>query len=1039
MTVKDALTRLRTAADTAGSGWSPAVWRVPEEDGEVRDIERLGQLDLRDGEIRIARCSLDLPATLHGVDLLGDTLEMTVTSIYPIEVTAGGTVLVKESVPPVATGPALVDVVPAIREGGNGELEVAITALEGQAGAFVTWLGLSFTTPRLRARRDTLDLAWARLHLADELAATAEERRAVEASAALVPVELLDTEETDLATALDAMATALVPVAERVAAIDVHVIGHCHIDLAWLWSWDDAREVIKRDIRSVLAIMRDYPEVTFTHSQPAGYEVVRTEEPELFAQIVSYVRQGRWEPATTQWVEGDTNLASGEAMASQLLEGVTFTREHLGVSPKVFLAPDTFGHSANLPQLAVDAGAQVYYHHRCNPGAESGRRWPAYWWEGVDGTRILACSTDSYNGNLSAGAIARATAEAAAAGLPAALLFVGVGDHGGGPTRQGYDILRSLTGTFGLPTARCSTLQAYARQLVSAGVQLPVHRGESSTIFEGCYTSHVDAKQTNRDGENRLATAEALTALAGIPRDPALTQGWRDVCFHQFHDILDGSAIAEAYVKTREDHARIVRETDAVIDRALAVLADAAQEGAVVVANPLGHDREDLVIVPGVAGDVVRPVLVDPGGRRTPGQHTDDGLAFVARVPAYGTTTYRVTEATGDQSPQPELWDGPDPALAVRQEGGSEEDPRYLRIETPHFRVALRRDCGILTSFVDKRTGRDLVAFGMQRMSDYGDTARPDLALNVFQVVDERPHFMSSWQYQEVETERSLLAGATSEVLEEGPVRVVVGVTHEFRSSRIVERLSFYRDLPRVDFAVDVDWQEPGDEDHGVPNLKLAFTPDVDECEAWFEAPYAAVRRRSNGQQVPALRWADVGGAAYGVAVLNDSTYGHDVLGSRVRLTLVRTSYVPDPRSDRGRYAYRFAFVPHLRSWREAGIPHLAAGFNQPLVARVASVHTPDTAETTLPGWRLRVEPAVGVSSVVRLARTGVGTVVRIAETSGRAVRTTVSGLPAGAQVRESDLTETRGRPIGSGGTAVVDLRPWQVRTLLVDAGRLEH
>jgi alpha-mannosidase len=608
--------------------------------------------------------------------------------------------------------------------------------------------------------------------------------------------------------------------------------------------------------------------------------------------------------------------------------------------------------------------------------------------------------------------------------------------------------LRSLAEAPGLPQARCSTLQAYADQLISSGTTLPVHRGESSTIFEGCYTSHVDAKQANRDGENRLATAEALTALAGLPRDPALMQGWRDVCFHQFHDILDGSAIAEAYVKTRDDHARIVRETDDIVDRALAVLAADAHEGTVVVANPLGHDREDVVIVPGVAGDVVRPVLVAADGRRIPGQHTDDGLAFVARVLAYATTTYRVREATASQAPHPELWDGPDPTLAVRPEGGSEEDPRYLRIETPHFSVALRRDCGVLTSFVDKRTGRDLVAFGMQRMSDYGDTARPDLALNVFQIVDERPHFMSSWQYHEVETERSLISGATTEVLEEGPVRVVVGVTHEVRSSRIVERLSFYRDLPRVDVAVEVDWQEPGDDEHGVPNLKLAFTADVDECEAWFEAPYAAVRRRSNGQQVPALRWADVGGADYGVAVLNDSTYGHDVLGNRLRLTLVRTSYVPDPRSDRGRYAFRYALVPHLGSWREARIPDHAAGFNQPLVARVVADTTRAAPRATVPNAdgrpvaMPRVEPQAGVTNVVRSARSGSGTVLRVAETSGRPARVRVDGLPTGSRVWRSDVTEVRHRPLECDPDGLIlTLRAWEVRTLVLDldAGTPEH
>lgn len=968
----DALERLRAAADRVRGGWLTPQWR----DKHDKDIAGFGELALQPGVRRTVRTRLELPEFVHGIDLAGDQLELTVTSIYPVEVVIDGDIRIAESVPMVATGPALIEAVKEIRPGQTVEVEATISPAHGQSGDWVTWLGFGFSTPRLRDRFHALDLAWAQLTLARECAATAAEHAAVEAAAALVPDDPIEW-DTGVLTA------ALAPVADRIAAIDVHVIGHSHIDLAWLWTWDDSREVIKRDIRSALAIMRDYPEVTFTHSQPASYEVIRREEPELFTEIVQHVRAGRWEPATTQWVEGDTNLASGEAMANQLLEGVTYTREHLGVRPRIFHAPDTFGHSANLPQLAADAGARIYYHHRCNPGAPT-ERWPAYWWEGIDGTRIFACSTASYNGELTAGAIALAAAEAARAGLTAALLFVGVGDHGGGPTRHGYDRLRQLADAPLMAPARCSSLSSYADQIIASDIELPVHVGESATIFEGCYTTHVDAKQTNRDGENRLATAETLTALAGLPRDTGLTQAWRDVCFHQFHDIIDGSAIAEAYVKTREDHARVVALTDAVVDRALAALVGPGDD--VVVVNPHGHECTDVV-----APDV--------------------GSPFVATVPAYGVVTCRA----GDSAQS---------GLTV------DAGERYLRIETPHFSVAVRRDCGVLTSFVDKRVGTELVAYGMQRMSDYGDTARPDLGLNVFQLVDERPHFMSSWQFQEVAAEHSLVDGATTEVIEEGPTRVVLQVTHEIRASRIVEEIVFYRDLPRVDFVARVDWQEPAGDEHGVPNLKVSFAPDIDAPEAWFEAPYGAVRRRANGQQVPALRWADVGGADYGVAVLNDSTYGHDVLGNRIRLTLVRTAYAPDPRSDQGEYTFRFAFVPHVGDWRSAGVPHLATSFNQPLLVRRG-------ATSDSPAWQPIIEAAHGlVTTALRVARSGNGVVLRVAEAAGRRTPVVIRDLPTTARVWSADLAEHRRVVVGVGAECSLTLRPWEVRTLVIEVDR---
>lgn len=974
--IDEALARLRAAADGLAAGWSP--------DG----VDGLAALDLDAGTPQTLRLRLEPPAALHGVPLADDRLELTVTSIYPIEVAVDGEVVLAEPVPPVAAGPALVEVMKAIRPGATADLAVTVRPIPGQGGSWPDrWLRLRFTTPRLRARFEELDLAWARLALANQLATTATERATVAAAARLVTATTMD---------LTGLADTLTPVSERAAAIEVHVIGHAHIDLAWLWTWDDAREVIKRDVRSMLAIMRDFPEVTFTHSQPAGYEVIRQEEPELFAELVDRVREGRWEPATAQWVETDANLAAGEAMASQLLEGVAFSRTHLGVEPRVCLAPDTFGHSANLPQLLAEAGVQVYYHHRANPGIPE--RWPAYWWEGIDGTRVLACSTKSYLGALTPGAVAAAAIEAAQAGLPAALLFVGVGDHGGGPTRQGYDVLRRIGTAPGMPTARCSTLAIYAERLRSAGVRLPVHRGESATIFEGCYTTHADAKQANRDGENRLLTAEAVAALAGLPRDPALTEAWRDLCFHQFHDILGGSAIAEVYEQTRDDHARVVRVTERVISRGLARLAAAAPAGTVTVVNPLGHDRTDLVVVPGVPDGTVRL-----------GQPSDEGLLFVARVPGFGVAQYRL--------------DDPDPATGSVSVA---EDDRYVWVETPHFRVAVRRDCGVLTSFVDKRVERELVAFGMRRATDYGDTARPDLGLNVFQLVEERPHFMSAWQHHEVRAEHSLVDGAQTEVVERGPVRVLVRVTHRLRGSRVVEDIAFYRDLPRLDFTVRLDWHEPGGPEHGVPNLKLAFTPDLDQCQPWFEVPHGAVRRRSSGQQVPALRWVDVGGPDYGVAVLNDATYGHDVLGNRVRLSLVRTAYVPDPCSDRGAYTFRCSLLPHAGDWRDAAVPHAAAGFNQPLLAHVGR----ETDTAGAPGWRPRIDASGGlVTAALRVARDGSGTVLRLAEASGRQARVTVAGLPDRARVWVSDLIERRHRPAGT----MVELRPFQVKTLLIE------
>ncbi|MBI2940976.1 MAG: alpha-mannosidase [Chloroflexi bacterium] len=1041
------LARLRAAADQTNDAWPAMRWdKVAGPGPESLELASSGMfsgLALEPGVDLTLRSQLDLPSRLAGVSLVGDPLELSIFSLYPMDLWWNHQAVFSDDRPPVAAGPALVEVIRALRPGDNGELVARVRVPNNQ---MTSWFRLRFTTPGLRARFDLLDTLWAELALADALATSIEERKLVERAAELVPQELIAEDGDSLAVALRRMEDCLAPLSAPAAGLTVHVIGHSHIDMNWLWTWPDTVEVIRRDFKSVLSLMDDYPEMTFTHSQPATYEVIRQLEPALFARVLEQIRRGRWEPATMTWVEGDGNMASGEATARQLLEGVTFSREVLGARPSTFLAPDTFGHAGNLPQLAASAGAARYYHHRCNPGQAD--QWPAYWWEGQDGTRILAISTSTYNGAIRARDLAEAAMHARRHGLSASLHFHGIGDHGGGPARHNLDALRRFQQRPLLPTARCSTLDAYARAILDSGAVLPTRRGESSTIFEGCYTTHADTKRYNRHGENLLCTADTLAALAGQDPGDELREAWRTVLFNQFHDILDGSAIHEAYEKNAEDFVAVVATARATVDGALSVLERGIEPGHIAVTNPLGWEREDWVEVPvPIERDAVW--LIGDQGHRTVGQRTADGLGFVARVPAFGTVSYRV---------QPD--GGPDPLAAVPEPNPSQEsealraepcyaptdarrasmlssvadEPPYLRIETAVFRIYLRRDSGILVSFYDKRVGRELIGYGMRRGSDYLDTARADLAFNVLQIADEHPHGMAAWHLDEVHAETSLLRGAATRVIEAGPARLVVEVCHQVRQSSVVQRIIFYRDLARVDLQTALDWQEIGGAQAGIPNLKVAFTAHLPECEAWFETPFAAVRRPSDGQEVPALRWADVGGDEYGIALLNDSKYGYDALGTRLRLTLVRGAYSPDAISDVGQHSVVYSLVPHPGSWRDAGIPRLATGLNQPLLAREVAADAPASRGENGTTWR---PIAVGAPSVLiaclKMSHDRTGRVIRLYESAGRAGEAEVRGLPAGARVWETSVVEDCLRELPVQGEAVrLAFGPWQVRTVLV-------
>jgi alpha-mannosidase len=1034
--VLHALARLRAAADQTRWAWPMMRWSSgAEPNGCTFDLDGHGNfadLAFEPGRDLVLRCQLNLPDEIAGIPVDGEPLLLTIFSIYPMDLSWNGQAIFEDAGVPVAAGPALVQVIPSLRAGDNGELEAHVHVPDNQT---TPWFHLRFTTPGLRARFELLDVAWAQLALAHDLAAGEPERAAVVAATACVPEQLVTSDATALQAALRQMEIALAPLADRASALTVHIIGHSHIDMNWLWTWPDTVEVIRRDIKSVLALMHDYPELTFTHSQPATYDVIRQREPALFERIREHIQSGRWEPATLTWVEGDSNMASGEAHARQLLEGVMFSREHLGARPSAFLAPDTFGHAGNMPQLAASAGASCYYHHRGNPGQAN--QWPAYWWEGQDGTRLLAISTYTYNGDILARDLADTAIRARQYGHAASLHFHGIGDHGGGPARQNLDALRRFQGRSLLPVARCSTLAAYTRAILESGVALPVHRGESSTIFEGCYTTHADTKRYNRTGENLLSTADTLAALAGQAHDQRMSDAWRALLFNQFHDILDGSAIHESYEKNAADFAMIATTAGVVTDGALALLEQDVQPGRIAITNPLGWEREDWVHLPGLAAEGAVWLLGDQG-HRTPGQRTAEGLGFVAHVPAFATVSYAVCADATEASPPALVAEpcfAPTDAREINLLADVAEEPAYLRVETPDFRVYLRRDSGILVAFLDKRVGRELIGYGMRRGSDYLDTARADLAFNVLQLLDEHPHGMSAWHMDEVQAEYSLLRGAITRVVESGAARLVIETQREVRSSQIVQRTIFYRDLARVDFQIDIDWRELGSAEGGVPNLKVAFTARLPECEAWFETPFAAARRPSDGQEVPALRWADVGGNSYGIALINDSKYGYDALGGRLRLTLLRSAYEPDSISDIGQHSIHYSLLPHPGDWRAAQVVCHAASFNQPLLARhVPHARPPVGRSGHQWGPYLSQNSTVQIAGLKPAHDDRGGWIVRLYESGGRTVEVELCGLPDGARAWQANLIEDRLSQLDvRGGTVWLVFHPWQVRTIFVE------
>jgi alpha-mannosidase len=791
------------------------------------------------------------------------------------------------------------------------------------------------------------------------------------------------------------------------ADLTARLIGHAHIDLSWLWRWEESvLDVALQTFRGTLAQMDKMPGLTFAQSQPAVYDAVAKADPALFAAIREKIRQGTWVPVGGMWAEPDLNMPDGEALARQLLYGKRYFLETFGVDVKVGWNPDSFGHNWQLPQILAKAGIAYYVFGRCAPDNT-----PAFWWQGKDGTKILCYVPQGwYNVSLADGIRDTLINAAKTSPLRDYMILYGAGDHGGGPRDSDLESIRAMRQDPAHPKLEFTTPEAFFKIVEGVGSQLPVVARELNFTFPACYTTQAAAKKANREMEGLLVTAEKFSALAAASgyrdyypeRD--IDEAWKIVLRNQFHDILDGSSIGPVYEEALGYYAQARERARRALDFSLETIsASIDTRGAgnpVVVYNPLAWDRSDIVTADlpfssegpfrvtdakgvEVAAQAVKGV--DKQGRPAA------RLLFVAEnVPSLGYKLFRIERRAAAKPARP---------VAVKAAG----------LENEFFRLAVDSKTGRLTSLFDKSAGREVL-----------------LAPAYLRAVADEPENMSAWELGL----KGLLAavgegGSRVEVAEAGPVRGVLRIRTAFRGSTFVQEIALTRGIPRVDIRVSGDWQERN------VMIKAAFPLALKASSAEFEIPYGSITRPTDGTEVPALRWIDVAdeSGAYGVGILNDGKYGFDVKGSEAAVSLWHGPTYPDPEADRGPQAASLSLFPHQGDWKAGQTLRRAYEFNVPLLAHAPMAHAGSLpVETSF----VQAGPANVVLSALK-KESGYyerGWIVRLYESEGRATEATL-GLPWEVIAFEVDLIERPlGKAIGQGKSLTVPLQPYEIKTL---------
>ncbi len=774
------------------------------------------------------------------------------------------------------------------------------------------------------------------------------------------------------------------------AAHHVSAIGHAHIDTAWLWPIRETKRKCVRTFSNALRLMEDYPEYKFSASQAQQYQWIKERYPKLYDRIRAQVEAGRFEPVGSMWVEADCNIPSGESLVRQIVHGKRFFLDELGRETTDLWLPDVFGYSAALPQILKEAGVSTFLTQKMSWSEINRFPHSTFWWEGIDGTRVLTHfpPADTYNGDMSVGELAKAERQHRQSAQSNRSLYpFGYGDGGGGPTRAMLESARRLADLDGAPSVELDTVAGFWDKVRAESSDLPVWVGELYLEYHrGTYTTNGPIKRANRRNEQALRAAElwsVAVALLPIRSEPypaaMLDEAWKLLLLNQFHDIIPGSSIHWANEDCLRDHDLIAADTGDQIFSAQMAIADQVDTAAMtrpfVIFNPASHDRHDLVEIPRPKGTVLVPV----------------------DVPACGWVAVDVD--------------------AVRPPTGPAVNVTDRLLENEILRVTWDDD-GLLTSVFDKENDREVLAPGTRG--------------NVFQLHDDNPKEFDAWNVDidYLDHRVDLTAVTSIRVVEREALRGSVRFVREFGASRITQTARLAGGSRRLDFDTEVDWHER----HKF--LKVAFPVDVLASRATYEIQYGHLERPTHTNtswdvarfEVCAHRWADLSEPGYGVALLNDCKYGYDIQGNVMRLSLLRAPGWPDPESDQGSHRFAYALFPHAGDLREAGVVAEAEAFNLPL-QEIAVKSAPGSAAARSSIVSID-QPNVTVEAV-KMADREDAVVVRLCEVWGQRgpVRVTFD-RPVHSAVRTDVLERDVGPATVVDGCVDLDLRPFELVTL---------
>lgn len=864
-------------------------------------------------------------------------------------------------------------------------------------------------------------------------------------------------EETLTRAACLAAEQLLLPMAGPAKEYEVLYIGHAHIDMNWMWGWQETVAATLSTFRTMLNLMKEYPGFTFAQSQASVYKIVEEYDPDMMEEIKARIAEGRWEVTASAWVETDKNMPDTES----LIHHIKVTRDYLhkvwGVAPdsvKVDFSPDTFGHSACVPEINTFGSVPYYYHcrgqkedyvlyrYRAPSGAEVLMYREPYWYNS-------AVNPDNGTGVFEL--------EKMTAGLKTSLVVYGVGDHGGGPTRRDVETILEMQTWPVWPALRFGTLHEYFAKAEAVREKLPVHTEELNGMLTGCYTTQSRIKLGNRRAEAALVDSERMSALAHQALNTrfapeAYDKAWQNTLFTHFHDILTGSCVqesrehamgllAQAVATAQTQQSKAYEKLSQAVDTSMFTCDDdisrTKSEGAGVgyglsayagvpnpergagkhrvytVFNPSSAVRKELVEVTlwDYAGSVDLLEAVDSTGRAVPLQLLDrqpqrywDHLfyraLFEAEVPAFGWAAYELRPGKVTEYP------------TFRNTADTEriENPNEAFVlENEHLCARFDTGSGMLHSLVDKATGKEQLA-----------------APAGLQLVRTNNAGMSAWlvgRYLGMEP----VTGTTHITHTSGALRSSVTFTQQVMHSTVKMTVSLDAGAKALHYDLEIDWHETGKAQEWLPVLTYRLPVAGGVRSMLNDIPAGAITRTPAEIERPALSYACPAVEGVTTAIVCDCKYGYRLTEEAISCTLINTGMDPDPYPERG--IHRIQLYLALTEAAPAALKVAAEQLIRPAVGVPTAVH-PGSLPAV--GSLLGAEAGSCVITAVTVAEDG-ALAVRCYETEGKpaVVRLTPSFAPARAAVTNLNETELAPAAVENGVVAAA-VAPYSIAQIKI-------